>query len=88
MFPVKWLITDRFDSLSRIERVTMPVGWIHGDADGLIPIDMGRTLFDAVKAPKCFETVRGGDHDNLWGQGTAAFLRKQAFAMVATGRCG
>jgi uncharacterized protein len=52
-FP-RWLATlflfDRYPSIRRIRHVTCPILAMHGDQDRLIPIEMGRQLFDAAPA--------------------------------------
>lgn len=85
--PVQWLIRDPFRSSDHAGALRMPVGWIHGTADALIPFPMGQKLFDAIKAPKCALRIEGGDHDHLWDMGAADFTRREALAMVATGQC-
>ena len=87
MFPTKWLVSDPFRNTDTIERVRIPVVWMHGTADQLIPYAMGEALFNSVHAPKCFLRIEGGDHDHLWAQGVSAFTQRQAFAMVQSGTC-
>ncbi|XVJ68687.1 MAG: alpha/beta fold hydrolase [Rhizobacter sp.] len=68
--PVDWLITQRFDSLSRIDRVGVPVLVVHGGQDKLIPAALGRDLYQRAAEPKRFELVQGGAHHstNVLGQ--------------------
>ena len=60
-------VPDRFRSLEKIGRLTVPVLVVHGDKDGLIPIDHGRRLFEAAREPKTFYVLKGADH-NDWYQ--------------------
>jgi uncharacterized protein len=60
--PVTALITQRFDSASKIERVKAPVLVVHGSRDGLIRPELGRALFERAPAPKKFVLVEGGTH--------------------------
>jgi uncharacterized protein len=46
--PVRWVLRDRFDSLSRIADVTCPISMVHGRQDGIVPFDHGRKLFNAA----------------------------------------
>ncbi len=46
--PVRRMMRSRFDSLSKISAVTAPLLLSHGDDDELIPIELGRQLFDAA----------------------------------------
>ena len=60
--PVTGLITQRFDSASKIERIKVPVLVVHGSSDSLIRPELGRALFERITAPKKFVLVDGGTH--------------------------
>ena len=40
--PAAWLVSDRYDSLSRIGQVRAPVLMLHGARDGVIPLEPRR----------------------------------------------
>jgi fermentation-respiration switch protein FrsA (DUF1100 family) len=63
--PVHWLVRDRFDSLSKIAKIRAPLMVFHGDADTLIPIALGRRLFDAAPEPKTWLAIPGTGHDEV-----------------------
>jgi fermentation-respiration switch protein FrsA (DUF1100 family) len=46
--PVRWVLRDRFDSLSRIADVSCPIAMVHGREDWIIPFEQGQKLFDAA----------------------------------------
>jgi fermentation-respiration switch protein FrsA (DUF1100 family) len=46
--PVKWVMDNRYDSLSRIRRYQGPVLQCHGCQDRVVPIHLGRQLFEAA----------------------------------------
>lgn len=50
--PVRPLIRDPWDSLSRIASVQAPVLVLHGERDGVVPIKFGRKLYAAAVEPK------------------------------------
>jgi uncharacterized protein len=50
--PAELLVRDRFDSHSRIGRVTAPLLVLHGERDMIVPVRHGRALLDAATAPK------------------------------------
>ncbi len=52
LFPVRWLVRDRFDSAEKIARVGVPLFVVHGERDGTIPVRFGRALFAAGSEPK------------------------------------
>ena len=71
--PLGPFITQRFDSVARIERVRSPVLVVHGTEDRLIPPELGQRLFDAAPEPKRFELVQGGSHHNTNSVGQAQY---------------
>lgn len=50
--PVRWLIKDHYDSISKITKIKIPVLLFHGELDTTIPPAHGRALLGAVTAPK------------------------------------
>ena len=50
--PASWLVSDRYNSLSRIAEVRAPILMLHGARDGVIPLRLGEALFAAAPEPK------------------------------------
>jgi fermentation-respiration switch protein FrsA (DUF1100 family) len=50
--PVALLLLDRFDPLSEIGRIEVPILFLHGGRDRVVPPRFGRALFDAAREPK------------------------------------
>jgi uncharacterized protein len=65
MFPVRHLVLDKFDSLTKIGKLRCPLFVMHGEADGVIPIRYGRQLFDAAPDPKESRWFSDGSHTNF-----------------------
>lgn len=63
--PVKWLIKDRYENLSKIQNVKSPIVIVYGDLDGVIPHSMGAKLFKEAPEPKSLIVIPGGGHNNL-----------------------
>ncbi|MBL8517767.1 MAG: alpha/beta fold hydrolase [Betaproteobacteria bacterium] len=63
--PVGFLITQRFDSLDKIDDVKVPTLFLHGTNDAIVPVTMSQRLYAAAKAPKKLVIVEGGTHHNL-----------------------
>jgi fermentation-respiration switch protein FrsA (DUF1100 family) len=62
--PKRILMTNQFDSLSRIDKCKRPVFIAHGTADRLIPHSQGERLFAAANEPKHFCSLPGCDHND------------------------
>ncbi len=58
------LMTQRFNSLRKIKHYNGPLLQSHGDADSVIPIELGRELFEAAPGPKQFVVIPGADHND------------------------
>jgi hypothetical protein len=54
----------RFDSLSKIPYYHGPLLQSHGDADRVIPFELGRKLFEAANEPKQFIPIAGAGHND------------------------
>ena len=70
--PVHTLMKDQFKSMDFIAAVVAPLFIIHGEQDGLIPVEFGRRLFAAANHPKELEVVHGFGHEVLFEETTWA----------------
>jgi len=59
------MIARGFDSKRRIAAFTGPLLIIHGDRDEVIPLSLGRSLFQAANEPKQFWEVPGAGHNDI-----------------------
>ena len=62
--PVRILMRNRLDSLSKIGSYHGPLLQCHGDADQIVPFAIGRKLFEAANEPKWFVHLAGHDHND------------------------
>lgn len=62
---IKLLPFEKFDTLSRISQVDVPVLIMHDRDDTVIPFWHGKTLFDATLAPKSSLWTRGLGHSGI-----------------------
>lgn len=63
--PVRLLARYRYESLRRLESVTCPKLFIHSVEDEVVPLAMGRKLYEAAPDPKTFLEIRGGHGDSF-----------------------
>jgi pimeloyl-ACP methyl ester carboxylesterase len=64
IFPVRWIMRNRFDSLAKITDYRGPLIMIHGDVDELVAMKRGRRLYDSAGCqPKHWIQVEGLSHN-------------------------
>lgn len=74
--PVGLLLKDRYDSIRYIGAVHEPLLIVHGEADAVVPVEMGRRLFEAANEPKHIDTLPGAGHENHSEFGSHALINK------------
>jgi fermentation-respiration switch protein FrsA (DUF1100 family) len=62
--PAEQLLNQRFDSISKVGKLKIPLLLIHGTWDRLIPYQMSQRLFDSAPQPKFLKLIEGGEHGN------------------------
>ncbi len=60
--PVRLLLKDRFDSISKIKMINTPILIMHGKKDEVIPFSMGKELFEKANSPKHSYFTTNDDH--------------------------
>lgn len=65
MFPVDSILTQRFDSIGKVSNLKIPVLFIHGTADVIVPAFMSQDLYAAAPEPKKLVLVPGAAHNNV-----------------------
>jgi fermentation-respiration switch protein FrsA (DUF1100 family) len=71
--PVRWLVSQKFDSIDKIADVHMPVLIVHGTADQFVAPQFSEALFEAAQEPKNLLMVPGGNHNNSMNLGRQAY---------------
>lgn len=64
--PLHFLVGKRFDTVSVMRHLTIPLLVIHGAADEVIPASMAHDLYDACNSPKQIEILEGGLHKDVY----------------------
>jgi fermentation-respiration switch protein FrsA (DUF1100 family) len=78
--PVNWLMSNRFDNLSKLPRVHLPVFIASATNDSIVPYEHGEALFREANEPKRFFRDEGSEHndtlpDQFWDE-LRAFLHR------------
>jgi hypothetical protein len=60
--PVRLLLKDRYDSISKIKMIKTPILIMHGMKDDVVPFSMGKELFEKANKPKHSYFTPDDDH--------------------------
>jgi uncharacterized protein len=80
--PVTWLLLDRYDTLTRIGQLHLPLLILHGEADEIVPVAMGRAVFAAANEPKKLMTYPGAKHIHHLQFGSMTQVREFAAGLM------
>ncbi len=62
--PVGLILSDRYETSRHIAKLHAPLLIVHGEADEVIPVAMGRKLFALANEPKEIVTLPGAGHND------------------------
>ena len=71
IYPVKYLIWDKFDNFSKINELMSSVLFIHGKKDEIVPFEMGEKLYEKYNKHKEYIFIDEAMHNNLYEYGIA-----------------
>ena len=57
--------TYRFETVKLLQDFKRPVLVLHGSGDSIVPLALGRELYDRLDTPKRFAEIAGADHNDL-----------------------
>ncbi len=75
--PVDWLMRERFETADKAPSLSLPALVIHGAADEVIPVDMGRRVASLLPHAELV-IVPGGHHNDLFATHGADLVRRIA----------
>jgi hypothetical protein len=70
------LLFRGFDTKSKIANIRAPLLFFHGDRDEIIPLRLGRSLFEAAPEPKYFIEVPGAGHNDLVERAASSYRER------------
>jgi pimeloyl-ACP methyl ester carboxylesterase len=68
-FPVRHFARNQFDSLGKVGRLQSPVVLVYGTTDEMLPVDVARSLYDKIRAPKLMLETAAGHYDAGFNRG-------------------
>jgi len=60
--PVGILLKDKFDNKNKVKNIKSPVLILHGEADQIVPFDMGKKIFSLANEPKYSYFTKTDNH--------------------------
>ncbi len=69
VFPFEWIVKDKFDNISNINKVNTRVLIMGGSKDKTVPHERALALFEAAKEPKKVMIYMGAGHSDLYQYG-------------------
>lgn len=64
--PTEWLVSEKFDTISRVKKIKIPKLFVQGMDDEVISFSEGRLVFNAAINPKEFVPFDGHHDENLF----------------------
>ncbi|MBV6752956.1 lysophospholipase [Pseudomonas chlororaphis] len=84
--PVSWILSEKFDSIDKINQIDIPVLIVHGTDDPYVPPRFSKALYEAAAQPKQLLLIKGGNHINSMTLGSREYAKalRQAFEGFAS----
>ena len=81
--PARWTIRYRYDTLSKISRITIPILFLHSPQDDIVPFAMAEQNYAAATAPKRLVKL-SGDHNEGYAESGPVYI--EAISTFVKGR--
>ena len=75
LFPTDLLLTERFNSVEKIRSLQIPVLFLHGFNDSVVPANMSQQLYNAAPHPKQIFFIAGANHVRIYQPADQSYLR-------------
>ena len=75
IFPIDLILTEKFDSITKIKSLQIPVLFLHGKADSVVPSEMSQQLYTVAHKPKQLFLIPGAEHVKIYQAGGKSYLK-------------
>ncbi|ERN39972.1 prolyl oligopeptidase family [Rubidibacter lacunae KORDI 51-2] len=88
--PLKWLVTQHFNSVAKLPNLNVPLLFVHGAEDDVVPAWMSKELHAVAPPPKTLLVVPDADHINVPSVGGETYLQsvRDFIARTESSLCG
>ncbi|MDH3769827.1 MAG: alpha/beta hydrolase [Nitrospirota bacterium] len=74
--PARWFMDVDFNLTQKVRSLQVPLLVIHGDQDSIVPMALGRQVFEAAHEPKRWYVVSGAGHNDVPYVGGEPYFRE------------
>lgn len=74
--PANWFVNAEFNLSQKLPNFSAPTLIIHGDRDQIVPLKLGRQVYDSARHPKAWYKVPGAGHNDVPYVGGASYYRQ------------
>lgn len=74
--PTRWLMDVDFNLAKKVRVLQVPLLVIHGEQDSIVPMALGRQVFEAAHEPKRWYVVSGAGHNDVPFVGGESYYRE------------
>jgi fermentation-respiration switch protein FrsA (DUF1100 family) len=74
--PAQWFMDVDFNLIKKVRTLHVPLLVIHGEQDSIVPMALGRQVFEAAHEPKRWYAVSGAEHNNVPFVGGESYYRE------------
>jgi len=83
--PVGLLMRDRFECGELIAQLRVPALFVHGEADTIVPVALGRELYERAAGPAEWWSIPGSGHNDLPYDDLPGFMARVETFLQANG---
>ncbi len=69
-----WLLQTKYDTVSKLPELRVPLLILHGDQDEVVPLALAERLYAAARDPKTLAVVHGAHHNDIYIVGNAEYF--------------
>ncbi len=81
IFPVKFLLKDKYESKNKIKNIKSPILIMHGEVDKIVPFRMGKKMFELANEPKYSYFSKYDDHMMEYNEKLLNKLKKFIYSL-------
>jgi uncharacterized protein len=74
--PARWFVKVECSLAKKVAKLQVPVMVVHGEKDAIVPVDLGRQVFQAAHEPKQWYVVPGAGHNDVPYVGGSLYFQK------------